>query len=198
MMERNLDRRVEAIVPIAAPEMQDRLQEILDLDLADDTRAWELDPDGTWHKVPAAAGINAQQALAGAGHRPVPPAAGTRGAARRTGIADRTGERPLDAAGPAGAAAAARAGPRDGAGRRRRGVAAGSAMGSWRWSSFTGPATTTGACRRAKSTPARPTSRPPSARSERRRASMPASGRSCPPRPTWTGVASKSGSATGP
>ncbi len=63
MMERNLDRRVEAIVPVAAPEMRARLQEILDLELADDTRAWQLESDGTWHKVPTTAGVNAQQAL---------------------------------------------------------------------------------------------------------------------------------------
>ena len=63
MMERNLDRRVEAIVPIAAPEMRARLQEILDLELADDTRAWQLESDGTWHKVPTTAGVNAQQSL---------------------------------------------------------------------------------------------------------------------------------------
>ncbi len=63
MMERNLDRRVEAIVPVTAPEMQSRLQEILDLALADDTRAWQLDSDGTWHKVPSTKGVAAQQAL---------------------------------------------------------------------------------------------------------------------------------------
>ena len=57
------DRRVEAVVPIAAPELRARLHEILDLDLADDARAWELDADGTWHKVPTVAGINAQHAL---------------------------------------------------------------------------------------------------------------------------------------
>jgi polyphosphate kinase len=63
MMERNLDRRVEAVVPVEAPELQARLREILDLDLADDTRAWELGPDGTWHKVRTVAGTNAQHAL---------------------------------------------------------------------------------------------------------------------------------------
>ncbi len=63
MMERNLDRRVEALVPVGAPEMQDRLREILDLALADDTRAWQLDADGAWHKVPTEKGINAQHAL---------------------------------------------------------------------------------------------------------------------------------------
>jgi polyphosphate kinase len=63
MMERNLDRRVEAVVPVEAPELRDRLREILQLDLADDTRAWELGPDGTWHKVPTVMGNNAQQTL---------------------------------------------------------------------------------------------------------------------------------------
>jgi polyphosphate kinase len=63
MMERNLDRRVEAVVPVGSLEMRSRLREILEVDLADDTRAWELGPDGTWHKVPTVAGINAQIAL---------------------------------------------------------------------------------------------------------------------------------------
>jgi polyphosphate kinase len=63
MMERNLDRRVEAVVPVEAPELRARLRQILDLDLSDDTRAWELEADGTWHKVPARAGVQAQHAL---------------------------------------------------------------------------------------------------------------------------------------
>jgi polyphosphate kinase len=54
LMPRNLDRRVEALVPVVDPALQDRLQEILDVDLADDTLAWELDPDGTWHHVSGA------------------------------------------------------------------------------------------------------------------------------------------------
>jgi polyphosphate kinase len=62
MMERNLDRRVEAIVPVGAPEIRDRLREILDLALADDTRAWHLDGDGAWERVPTVKGVNAQQA----------------------------------------------------------------------------------------------------------------------------------------
>jgi polyphosphate kinase len=63
MMERNLDRRVEAVVPVEAPELRARLQEILELDLADDTRAWELDPDDSWHKVTTRVGVHAQHAL---------------------------------------------------------------------------------------------------------------------------------------
>jgi polyphosphate kinase len=51
LMPRNLDRRVEALVPIEAPELQERLTEILDVNLADDLLAWELRSDGTWHHV---------------------------------------------------------------------------------------------------------------------------------------------------
>jgi polyphosphate kinase len=61
MMERNLDRRVEAIVPVTAPDLRARLREILDTELADDIRAWTLSSDGTWHKVAVTRGINAQQ-----------------------------------------------------------------------------------------------------------------------------------------
>jgi polyphosphate kinase len=50
-MSRNLDRRVEALVPVAEPSLQDRLQEILDVNLADDVLAWSLGPDGAWSRV---------------------------------------------------------------------------------------------------------------------------------------------------
>jgi polyphosphate kinase len=50
MMERNLDRRVEAIVPVPR-ELRPRLREILEVELADDVLAWELQGDGTWTKV---------------------------------------------------------------------------------------------------------------------------------------------------
>ncbi len=51
LMPRNLDRRVEAAVPVDEPELQARLQEILDVNLADDTLAWEMHPDGSWTHV---------------------------------------------------------------------------------------------------------------------------------------------------
>ena len=63
MMERNLDRRVEAVVPVEAPGLRARLREILELDLADDTRAWALHADGSWHKVKTGVGMQAQHAL---------------------------------------------------------------------------------------------------------------------------------------
>jgi polyphosphate kinase len=50
-MERNLDRRIEAVVPIEAPPLQERLRFILATMLADDRRAWELGPDGRWRRV---------------------------------------------------------------------------------------------------------------------------------------------------
>ncbi|MCB1009078.1 MAG: polyphosphate kinase 1 [Acidobacteria bacterium] len=49
-MSRNLDWRVEAMTPVSAPELQAELQEILDLQLADNCKAWELQPDGTWRQ----------------------------------------------------------------------------------------------------------------------------------------------------
>ena len=52
LMERNLDRRVEALAPVEAPALQARLQEVLDVSLTDDVLAWELDADGGWHRVP--------------------------------------------------------------------------------------------------------------------------------------------------
>ena len=41
LMPRNLDRRVEALVPVDEPELQARLDEILEVNLADDTLAWD-------------------------------------------------------------------------------------------------------------------------------------------------------------
>ena len=63
LMRRNLERRIEALVPIEAPELQDRLREILDLALADDVLAWRLDSDGHWTKVPTTKGISCQSVL---------------------------------------------------------------------------------------------------------------------------------------
>ncbi|MHB1834840.1 MAG: polyphosphate kinase 1, partial [Solirubrobacteraceae bacterium] len=48
LMPRNLDTRVELLVPIERPELQSELQDTLDRCLADDTFAWTLGPDGVW------------------------------------------------------------------------------------------------------------------------------------------------------
>jgi len=63
LMERNLDRRIELLFPIGDPELQARVLEVLDLNLADDMNAWELGSEGTWTRVPTAAGISVQGRL---------------------------------------------------------------------------------------------------------------------------------------
>jgi polyphosphate kinase len=47
-MDRNLDRRVEAIAPVEDHEAQARLAGIINVMLADDRRSWQLQPDSTW------------------------------------------------------------------------------------------------------------------------------------------------------
>lgn len=47
-MQRNLDNRVEAVVPIEARAMQAQLQLILDTCLKDQRNAWDMQPDGRY------------------------------------------------------------------------------------------------------------------------------------------------------
>jgi polyphosphate kinase len=63
LMERNLDRRIEVLVPVRDPELQARLLEILELVFADDTNAWALGADRRWRRVPTRNGINSQRQL---------------------------------------------------------------------------------------------------------------------------------------
>ena len=51
LMPRNLDRRVEALVPVEDPLLQSRLHEILAVNLEDDRLAWALGADTRWSKV---------------------------------------------------------------------------------------------------------------------------------------------------
>jgi len=54
LMPRNLDLRVECVTPVTDPDLTGRLQEVLDVMLADNLQAWELSEDGSWHRVEAA------------------------------------------------------------------------------------------------------------------------------------------------
>jgi polyphosphate kinase len=49
-MSRNLDYRVEAIVPAEDVRLQEELKTILDVQLADNVKAWDLRADGTYHQ----------------------------------------------------------------------------------------------------------------------------------------------------
>ncbi|TMD15579.1 MAG: polyphosphate kinase 1 [Chloroflexi bacterium] len=78
LMPRNLDRRVEAMVPVTDRDLRRRLGEILDVCLDDDVLAWRLCPDGSSERVPTVRGVNAQQrfselALARAQAGAIPP-----------------------------------------------------------------------------------------------------------------------------
>jgi polyphosphate kinase len=63
LMERNLDRRIEVLTPVTDPELQARLLEVLDLNLADDTNTWVLGSMGIWERVTTTEGISAQRRL---------------------------------------------------------------------------------------------------------------------------------------
>jgi polyphosphate kinase len=63
LMQRNLDRRVEVLVPVRAPELQRRLDEILGVLDADEVQAWELDASGNWQNVTSAGAADAQTIL---------------------------------------------------------------------------------------------------------------------------------------
>lgn len=50
-MPRNLDRRVELLVPIEDPAGQRRLLEVLDMSFRDNANAWRLNVDGTYERL---------------------------------------------------------------------------------------------------------------------------------------------------
>jgi len=51
LMPRNLDKRVEVLVPIDTTELQARLHEVLDVCLRDDAYSWWLDGAARWHRL---------------------------------------------------------------------------------------------------------------------------------------------------
>ena len=63
LMPRNLDRRVEAVAPIEDPDLRFRLDEMLDVLMADDVLAWRLNSDASWTKVATAVGVDSHLTL---------------------------------------------------------------------------------------------------------------------------------------
>ncbi len=49
-MPRNLDRRIEVMVPVTHPKHQMWLDKVFEFTWADDTVRWELDAEGLWHR----------------------------------------------------------------------------------------------------------------------------------------------------
>jgi polyphosphate kinase len=63
LMPRNLDGRVEVVVEVDEPELTRRIEEILQVNLADDALAWQLGPDGEWSRVPRGQGLETHARL---------------------------------------------------------------------------------------------------------------------------------------
>jgi polyphosphate kinase len=51
LMDRNLDRRVEALVPVVDAEARRRLAEIVEVLLRDERHSWALGSDGVWRRI---------------------------------------------------------------------------------------------------------------------------------------------------
>ncbi len=64
LMPRNLNGRVEALTPVTDSGLKDRLETILEILLADDTLAWEMDAGGeSWSRVSGSGKLNSHEEL---------------------------------------------------------------------------------------------------------------------------------------
>ncbi|ASC69355.1 Polyphosphate kinase [Halomicronema hongdechloris C2206] len=63
-MPRNLDRRVEAVVPVEDPQLRQELMTILEVSLADNRQAWDLQADGSYRqRHPGDEAVRSSQAI---------------------------------------------------------------------------------------------------------------------------------------
>ena len=64
-MPRNLDRRVEIAFPVLDPDLQARIREILEIQLADTVKARRIRADGSSERIPRSGGraLRSQQTL---------------------------------------------------------------------------------------------------------------------------------------
>jgi polyphosphate kinase len=51
LMPRNLDHRIEVVVPVEEAHARNELESIFKALLADNTHAWELGPNGRWERI---------------------------------------------------------------------------------------------------------------------------------------------------
>ena len=72
LMQRNLMKRVEVLVPVEAPALRQELRLILDVQLGDKHAAWDMQPDGTYvRRMPSEddKSFNCQETLIGVAER---------------------------------------------------------------------------------------------------------------------------------
>jgi polyphosphate kinase len=60
VMPRNLDHRIEVVVPVEERRLRDEIGAVFDTLLADNSQAWTLDADGTWQRLRPADGERAK------------------------------------------------------------------------------------------------------------------------------------------
>ncbi len=63
LMPRNLNRRIEALVAVVNPDLRRRIDQVLEINLKDDTLAWELMPDAAWQRVAKSTDFEAHTAF---------------------------------------------------------------------------------------------------------------------------------------
>ena len=51
LMPRNLDHRIEVVVPVEAPHVRAEIETIFKALLADNSQAWLMSPDGSWERA---------------------------------------------------------------------------------------------------------------------------------------------------
>ena len=67
LMPRNLDRRIEVLVPILDPELRSLIRDILETHLKDNVQAWRLREDGAYQRLTPGKddeAVNAQDIMA--------------------------------------------------------------------------------------------------------------------------------------
>ena len=56
-------KRQEVLTPVVDPDLQVRLDEVLDVALKDDVLAWTLDAEGRWTRVPPGGEVESHMVL---------------------------------------------------------------------------------------------------------------------------------------
>ncbi len=83
LMERNLDRRVEVLVPISSADNQDELLEAFEITWSDDRFTWVLGTDRRWRRLQPVNDLSAQERVQAPGPGSGSPAGDALGRSRR-------------------------------------------------------------------------------------------------------------------